>query len=85
VRCLGPRALLRQRPDNRTRIAALPSNGSRGEFAKAVSILGAGGKINYEGASGSCDFDKDGAAHAANLIWEVKGTERVTTVPLIDP
>jgi ABC-type branched-subunit amino acid transport system substrate-binding protein len=56
-----------------------------GEFAKAVSILKTGGKINYEGASGSCDFDKDGAAQAANLIWEVKGTERMTTVPLIAP
>jgi branched-chain amino acid transport system substrate-binding protein len=56
-----------------------------GEFGKALSILKAGGKINYEGASGSCDFDKDGAAQAANLIWEVKGTERVTTVPLVEP
>jgi ABC-type branched-subunit amino acid transport system substrate-binding protein len=55
-----------------------------GEFAKAVSILKMGGKINYEGASGSCDFDQDGAAKAANLIWEVQGTERATTVEQID-
>jgi branched-chain amino acid transport system substrate-binding protein len=54
-----------------------------GEFAKAVSILKAGGKVNYEGASGSCDFDHEGAAQAANLIWEVKGIDRMTTVPLI--
>jgi branched-chain amino acid transport system substrate-binding protein len=55
-----------------------------GDFARAASILKGGGKINYEGASGSCDFDRDGAAQAANLIWEVKGTERVTTVEHID-
>ncbi len=55
-----------------------------GEFAKALGILKGGGKINYEGASGSCDFDDKGAAHAANLIWEVQGTDRNTTVPLID-
>ena len=55
-----------------------------GEFAKALSILKMGGKINYDGASGSCDFDQDGAAKAANLLWEVHGTERVTTVEQID-
>jgi branched-chain amino acid transport system substrate-binding protein len=54
-----------------------------GEFAKAVSLLKQGLKINYEGASGSCDFDKDGAADAANLIWEVVGMERKTTVETI--
>jgi hypothetical protein len=55
-----------------------------GEFAKALSILKMGGKIDYDGASGSCDFDQNGAAKAANLIWEVHGTERQTTVPMID-
>lgn len=31
-----------------------------GEFEKAKRILAAGGKINYEGGSGSVDFDKQG-------------------------
>jgi branched-chain amino acid transport system substrate-binding protein len=56
-----------------------------GEFAKALSILKSGGKINYEGASGSCDFDSAGAAQAANLIWQVQGMDRVTTIETIAP
>jgi len=31
-----------------------------GEWAKAKAAIAAGKKINYEGASGNCDFDEDG-------------------------
>jgi branched-chain amino acid transport system substrate-binding protein len=54
-----------------------------GEYAKALGILKSGGKINYDGASGSCDFDQAGAAKAANLIWQVQGMDRVTTVEMV--
>jgi branched-chain amino acid transport system substrate-binding protein len=56
-----------------------------GEFAKAVSILKGGGKINYEGASGSCDLDGKGSALATSLIWAIVGGEYQVTVPSIAP
>jgi branched-chain amino acid transport system substrate-binding protein len=31
-----------------------------GEWAKAKAAIDAGKKINYEGASGNCDFDENG-------------------------
>lgn len=54
-----------------------------GEFAKAVSILKAGGKINYEGASGSCDLDSKGAALATSLIWAIVDGAYKVTVPSV--
>jgi ABC-type branched-subunit amino acid transport system substrate-binding protein len=56
-----------------------------GEFAKAVSILKAGGKVNYEGASGSCDLDAKGAALATSLIWAIVNGEYKVTVPSVAP
>jgi branched-chain amino acid transport system substrate-binding protein len=56
-----------------------------GEFAKAVSILKAGGKINYEGASGSCDLDQKGAAAATSLIWAIVEGDYKVTVPSVNP
>jgi ABC-type branched-subunit amino acid transport system substrate-binding protein len=56
-----------------------------GEFSKAVSILKMGGKINYEGASGSCDLDANGSALAVSLIWAIVDGEYKVTVPSINP
>lgn len=43
-----------------------------GEFAKAKTALAAGRKINYEGASGSVDFDKNGDVFGLVSINQVK-------------
>jgi branched-chain amino acid transport system substrate-binding protein len=43
-----------------------------GEFSKAKTILAAGGKINYEGGSGSVDFDKNGDVSGDVSISKVK-------------
>jgi ABC-type branched-subunit amino acid transport system substrate-binding protein len=56
-----------------------------GQFAMAVSILAAGGKINYEGASGSCDIDQNGSALATSLIWAIADGAYKVTVPSISP
>lgn len=40
-----------------------------GEFKKAFDLLNAGKKINYEGAAGSCDFDKNGDVITPIQIW----------------
>jgi branched-chain amino acid transport system substrate-binding protein len=56
-----------------------------GQFAMAAAIIKAGGKINYDGASGPCDFDAAGSATAANLIWSgFDGQDRHITVPLVE-
>ncbi len=39
-----------------------------GDWKKAVDLIAAGKKINYEGASGNCDFDKNG--DVAGVIGE---------------
>ena len=54
-----------------------------GEFAKALSILKMGGKINYEGASGSCDLDHNGSALATSLIWAIVDGKYQVTVPMV--
>jgi ABC-type branched-subunit amino acid transport system substrate-binding protein len=46
-----------------------------GEWAKAVSLLKAGKEINYEGVSGSVDFNSKGGVTAKILIWQVKGCQ----------
>jgi hypothetical protein len=40
-----------------------------GEFEKAFELLKAGKPINYEGASGSVDFDVNGDVTAPIEIW----------------
>jgi len=51
------------------------------EFAKAKELIRQGKKINYEGASGSLDYDKNGDVYAPVGVWEIKkGT--VTEVKL---
>ena len=44
-----------------------------GEFAKAFELLEQGKKINYEGAAGSVDFDKNGDVFTPIEIWEYTG------------
>ncbi len=56
-----------------------------GEWAKAVSLLKSGQKINYEGAGTACDFDANGEAGAPYLIWAFAGGQNVTVVPAITP
>lgn len=62
-----------------------------GEFAKGVAALKAGRHVNYEGASGSIDFDAQGDVTSGTYIWwrVVRGsggrltyvTERVIAFP----
>lgn len=40
------------------------------QFKKAFELLKAGKKINYEGAAGSCDFDKNGDVVTPIQIWK---------------
>ena len=42
------------------------------EFAKAVDLIGRGIAINYEGASGSVDFDENGDSYAPVGVWEIR-------------
>lgn len=49
-----------------------------GEFSKAFGLLKAGKKINYEGAAGSVDFDKNGDVATPIEIWKYSGGKLVT-------
>ncbi len=48
-----------------------------GEFAKAREILSQGGRINYDGASGPVDFDKNGDISGFVKVNRVKNGEWV--------
>lgn len=49
-----------------------------GEFKKALDLLKVGKKINYEGAAGSVDFDKNGDVVTPIEIWKYEGGKIVT-------
>ncbi|MDM8552004.1 ABC transporter substrate-binding protein [Desulfobacterales bacterium HSG2] len=49
-----------------------------GEFEKAFDLIRKGKDINYEGASGSVDFDKNGDVVAPIEIWKFSGGKIVT-------
>ena len=49
-----------------------------GEFAKAVELLEAGQTINYEGASGSVDFDANGDVGGTFADWQIQEGDYVT-------
>jgi ABC-type branched-subunit amino acid transport system substrate-binding protein len=51
-----------------------------GDWAMAVNLLKAGTKINYEGASGDCDFDANGAAAPPYVIWSMVNGQNMTLV-----
>jgi len=55
-----------------------------GEFARAVERLKAGGAINYQGASGSVDFDAKGDVGGTFAHWEIQEGEYVT-VRIFEP
>ncbi len=44
-----------------------------GEFTKAFELLEQGKQINYEGAAGSVDFDKNGDVFTPIEIWQYTG------------
>ena len=48
-----------------------------GEFAKAVSLLKQGKKINYQGVSGLVDFTDTGDVSGGILIWKIEGCKVV--------
>jgi branched-chain amino acid transport system substrate-binding protein len=50
-----------------------------GEFARARTLLGAGTKVNYEGASGPVEFNATGDAQGRVEHWTVRGG-RVTSI-----
>jgi ABC-type branched-subunit amino acid transport system substrate-binding protein len=43
-----------------------------GEFARAIALIKAGKDINYEGASGTCDFDDQGNVNPLMAEWELQ-------------
>ena len=44
-----------------------------GEYAKAIAFIRAGKDINYEGAAGSHEFDKNGDVEGTIGHWEIQG------------
>lgn len=55
-----------------------------GEWAKAKEALANGEDINYEGASGSVDFDENGDVPGTFEHWSFEG-EEIVTVEMITP
>jgi superfamily II RNA helicase len=49
-----------------------------GDFKKAFQLLKQGQTINYEGAAGSVDFDKNGDVVTPIEIWKYSAGEIVT-------
>lgn len=49
-----------------------------GEFKKAFDLLEKGKKINYEGAAGSVNFDKNGDVRTAIEVWKFSKGKIVT-------
>ncbi len=49
-----------------------------GEFKKAFELLKQGKGINYEGASGSVDFDENGDVLAPIEVWKYSNGKIVT-------
>ena len=49
-----------------------------GEFKKAFNLLDKGKKINYEGAAGSVDFDKNGDVVTPIEVWKYSKGKMVT-------
>ena len=47
----------------------------RGQFAKAAKLIEKGSSINYEGASGPCDFDENGRALNKIAHWRADNQE----------
>lgn len=50
-----------------------------GEFQKAFKLLNAGKQINYEGASGTVDFDKNGDVVTPIEVWKFDAEGKIVT------
>ncbi|HEY9459691.1 MAG TPA: ABC transporter substrate-binding protein [Paralcaligenes sp.] len=57
--------------------------GDQGRITEMLKMIKAGKKINYTGAAGPCDFDKDGDVITPINIWKFSGgkIETVKTMP----
>ena len=55
-----------------------------GEFARAVELLDSGMPINYQGASGSVDFDANGDVGGTFAHWEIQDGE-YNTLRVFEP
>ncbi|MDX1592881.1 MAG: ABC transporter substrate-binding protein [Gammaproteobacteria bacterium] len=55
-----------------------------GEFGKARDLLAKGEEINYEGASGSQDFDANGDVPGTFAHWEIRDGE-IVTITVFEP
>jgi hypothetical protein len=55
----------------------------RSEFAKAARLIAEGSAINYEGASGPCDFDEHGRALNRIAHWQAND-EQIETLAVYD-
>jgi len=65
--------------DNLRNVASPPGEIIKpGEFKKAFSLLDKGKKINYEGAAGSVDFDKNGDVVTPIEVWKYSKGKMVT-------
>ena len=53
-----------------------------GEFKKAFALLDSGKEINYEGASGTVDFDENGDVVTPIEIWKYDDKGRIVTFRL---
>ena len=51
-----------------------------GEFKKAFDMLKEGKPINYEGAAGAVDFDKNGDVVTPIEVWKYNSKGQITTV-----
>ena len=51
-----------------------------GEFQKAFDLIKAGKPINYEGAAGSVDFDKNGDVITPIEVWRYNRKGEIVTV-----
>ncbi|KAF0279852.1 ABC transporter substrate-binding protein [Spiribacter aquaticus] len=49
-----------------------------GDFAEAAELLGNGQAVNYEGASGSVNYDENGDVAGTFAHWEIEDGEYVT-------
>jgi ABC-type branched-subunit amino acid transport system substrate-binding protein len=56
-----------------------------GEYRHAIDLLRTGSKINYEGASGSVDFDAHGNVNTSFLIWAYVNGSYTVIVPALEP
>ena len=67
-------------------VAALETGWIHGEFKKAFQLLNQGKDINYEGAAGSVDFDKNGDVKTPIEIWRyLKGDMVTVRIELVIP